>query len=181
MRNGAALASARTVCPRRRRPQPSGAATAQNVDQQRCLSDPDHSISGCIGMIQSGHETQEKLAIDFYDRGTSYARKGQYDRAIEDLDQAIRSTRITPWPSTTEASPTRATASSTAPLRTWTRRSGSTRISPKPSTTGAPPTAPFAPGIDQPIAHQRLQNMRAGALARARQQRRKEPLQCSCS
>ena len=38
--------------------------------------------------------------------------------------------------------------------------------------------APFAAGIDQPIAHQRLQDvLPAGALARIRQQRRKEPIQ----
>jgi lipoprotein NlpI len=69
----------------------SGAATAQNVDQQLCLApDPDLSISRCTAMIQSGHETQQNLAVAFSDRGIAYARKGQYDRAIEDLDQAIR-------------------------------------------------------------------------------------------
>jgi tetratricopeptide (TPR) repeat protein len=69
----------------------SRAATAQRVDQQLCLApDPDLSISRCTAMIQSGHETQQNLAIAFGDRGIAYARKGQYDRAIEDLDQAIR-------------------------------------------------------------------------------------------
>ena len=39
----------------------SGAATAQNVDQQLCLApDPDLSISRCTAMIQSGHETPAK-------------------------------------------------------------------------------------------------------------------------
>jgi hypothetical protein len=38
--------------------------------------------------------------------------------------------------------------------------------------------APFAAGIYQPIAHQRLQDvLPAGPLARVRQQRRKEPIQ----
>lgn len=41
-------------------------------------------------MIQSGHETQQKLAIDFYNRALAYLLKDQYDRAIEDFDQAIR-------------------------------------------------------------------------------------------
>jgi lipoprotein NlpI len=69
----------------------SGAATAQTADQQRCPApDPDLSISGCMAMIQSGHETQQDLAKDFSNRGTAYGRKGQLDRAIEDFDWAIR-------------------------------------------------------------------------------------------
>jgi tetratricopeptide (TPR) repeat protein len=69
-----------------------GAATAQPLDQQQqCPApDPDLSISGCTAMIQSGHETQQKLAIDFYSRGFAYLLKDQYDCAIEDFDQAIR-------------------------------------------------------------------------------------------
>jgi lipoprotein NlpI len=68
-----------------------GAATAQTADQQRCSApDPDLAISGCTAMIQSGHKTQQDLVKDFSNRGTAYGRKGQYDRAIEDFDQAIR-------------------------------------------------------------------------------------------
>jgi tetratricopeptide (TPR) repeat protein len=69
----------------------SGPATAQTPDQQACSApDPDLSISGCTAMIQSGHETQQDLAVTFVKRGIAYARKGQGDRAIEDYDQAIR-------------------------------------------------------------------------------------------
>jgi hypothetical protein len=51
----------------------SGAATAQNVDQQLCLApDPDLSISRCTAMIQSGHETQQNLAVAFSDRGIAF-------------------------------------------------------------------------------------------------------------
>ena len=69
-----------------------GAATAQTLDQQQeCPApDPDVSISGCTALIQSGHETQQKLPIDFYNRGLAYLLKDQYDRSIEDFDQAIR-------------------------------------------------------------------------------------------
>jgi tetratricopeptide (TPR) repeat protein len=69
-----------------------GSAIAQTVDQQQqCPApDPDLSISGCTAMIQSGHETQQKLPLDFYNRGYAYFGKGQSDRAIEDFDQAIR-------------------------------------------------------------------------------------------
>jgi tetratricopeptide (TPR) repeat protein len=69
----------------------TGMAAAQTLDQQRCAaSDPDLSIRGCTAVIQSGQETQENLAVAFYHRGLAYDDKGQYDRAIEDYDQAIR-------------------------------------------------------------------------------------------
>jgi tetratricopeptide (TPR) repeat protein len=71
----------------------SGAATSQNVDQQRCPApDPDLSISHCTAMIQPGHETQQNLAGAFRSRGIACARKGQFDCAIDDLDldHAIR-------------------------------------------------------------------------------------------
>jgi Flp pilus assembly protein TadD len=69
----------------------TGVAAAQTLDQQRCFArDPDLSIGGCTAMIQSGQETQENLDRAFSHRGLAYARKGQHDRAIQDLDQAIR-------------------------------------------------------------------------------------------
>jgi lipoprotein NlpI len=68
-----------------------GAATAQTLDQQQCSApDPDLSITGCTAMIRSGRETPQNLTAAFYNRGRAYANKGQYERAIEDLDQAIR-------------------------------------------------------------------------------------------
>jgi lipoprotein NlpI len=68
-----------------------GAATAQTLDQQQCSApDPDLAISGCTAMIQSGHETQQNLAVAFLNRGAAYLDKGQPDRAIQDYDQAIR-------------------------------------------------------------------------------------------
>jgi tetratricopeptide (TPR) repeat protein len=67
-----------------------GAASAQTEEQQCPAPEADVSISGCTAIIQSGHETQQKLATDFYNRGVAYLRKDQYDRAIEDFDQSIR-------------------------------------------------------------------------------------------
>jgi tetratricopeptide (TPR) repeat protein len=67
-----------------------GAASAQTQEQQCPAPEPEVSISGCAAMIQSGHETQQQLPIDFYNRGLAYLLKDQYDRAIEDFDQAIR-------------------------------------------------------------------------------------------
>jgi tetratricopeptide (TPR) repeat protein len=67
-----------------------GVAAAETPDAQRCFShDPDAAIAGCSAMLQSGHETQERIIRALSNRGAAYLRKGQYDRAIQDLDQAI--------------------------------------------------------------------------------------------
>jgi tetratricopeptide (TPR) repeat protein len=69
----------------------SGVAAAQTPDAQPCFShDPDVAIAGCTAMLQSGHETQEHIIRAFSDRGGAYLRKREYDRAIQDLDQAVR-------------------------------------------------------------------------------------------
>jgi tetratricopeptide (TPR) repeat protein len=115
----------------------TGVAAAQTLDQQRCFArDPDLSIGGCTAMIQSGQETQENLDRAFSHRGLAYARKGQHDRAIQDLDQAIGSTRMMPWPSVAGVSSTLAWAKTIAPFRTSMKPSGSTRILPMSSATG---------------------------------------------
>jgi tetratricopeptide (TPR) repeat protein len=68
-----------------------GVVAAQTPDAQRCFShDPDVAIAGCTAIMQSGHETQEYIARAFSNRGGAYLRERQYDRAIQDLDQAIR-------------------------------------------------------------------------------------------
>jgi len=52
---------------------------------------PDLRISGCTTLIQSGRETQSILAVAFCNRGNAYQDyKGDYDRAIQDYDQAVR-------------------------------------------------------------------------------------------
>ncbi len=58
---------------------------------KQCKSDdPERSIAGCSALIQSAHETGINLAMAFYGRGLAYSRKGDYDRAISDYDQALR-------------------------------------------------------------------------------------------
>jgi tetratricopeptide (TPR) repeat protein len=47
-------------------------------------------ISACTTLIESRTETQGDLAILFYNRALGYRSKGNYDRAIQDFDQAIR-------------------------------------------------------------------------------------------
>jgi len=51
---------------------------------------PDLVIADCTTVIQSSRDTNPDLASPFRNRGIAYAAKAQYDRAIEDLDQAIR-------------------------------------------------------------------------------------------
>src|ERR1700740_1708386 len=50
----------------------------------------DSVIDGCTAVIQSGQEPREKLATAFDNRAVAYRRKGQYDRALQDYEQAIR-------------------------------------------------------------------------------------------
>jgi tetratricopeptide (TPR) repeat protein len=71
----------------------SGSARAQTRDQnrQRCADvNPDISISGCTGMIQSGQETSANLAIAYYNRATADGDKGEYDLAHADYNQSIQ-------------------------------------------------------------------------------------------
>jgi len=70
----------------------SAAVTAQTLEQKWCFAPGpgDDRISGCTAMIQSGRETPPNLAEAFKDRGNAYFGNGQYDRAIDDYDQAIR-------------------------------------------------------------------------------------------
>src|SRR5207253_2753955 len=71
----------------------SRAAEAQTREQQwkSCaeMNQPDISIGGCTAIIQSGRETPDILGIAFYDRGTAYSQKGQFDHAIQDYNRAI--------------------------------------------------------------------------------------------
>ena len=46
-------------------------------------------IEGCTAVIQSGQDTPQRLATAFDNRGVAYRRKGEYDRALQDYEQAI--------------------------------------------------------------------------------------------
>ena len=61
-------------------------------DAERCarISDPEQKLLYCSAAIDSGHLSTANLAGAFYNRGYAYHLKGNYDRAIEDYDQAIR-------------------------------------------------------------------------------------------
>src|SRR5262249_8968479 len=46
-------------------------------------------ISGCSAVIQAGQDNPRRLATAFNNRGVAHKFKGEYDRALEDYDQAI--------------------------------------------------------------------------------------------
>jgi tetratricopeptide (TPR) repeat protein len=52
--------------------------------------DAERQIQGCSVVIRIGRDTPERLARAFANRGRAWSDKGQYDRAVEDLDNAVR-------------------------------------------------------------------------------------------
>jgi len=46
-------------------------------------------ISGCSAVIHGGHDSPKRLAMAFNNRGVVYKFKGEYDRALDDYNQAI--------------------------------------------------------------------------------------------
>src|SRR5262245_58842711 len=50
----------------------------------------DQRIDGCSAVIKAAREKGDKLAEAFNTRGIGYRFKGEYDRAIQDYNQAIK-------------------------------------------------------------------------------------------
>ncbi len=65
---------------------------AQSADAQKCAkeTDPDLVLTYCTRAIESGGLSTSNLAVIFSSRGSAYYGKGDYDRAIQDYDQATR-------------------------------------------------------------------------------------------
>ena len=57
-----------------------------------CLQEQDHDlrIGGCTAAIRSGEWQGKDLAWAYNNRANAYSSLGQYRRAIEDYDQALR-------------------------------------------------------------------------------------------
>ena len=69
----------------------SAATQTGDDNSARCASqDPDVRIAGCTAVIQAGTGTTSEMANAFTNRCGAYNRKGEYDRAIVDCDQAIK-------------------------------------------------------------------------------------------
>jgi lipoprotein NlpI len=68
-------------------------AWAQWTDEaQKCAETPDPNLALdlCTRAIQSGALSGASLAVTFNNRGNAYQSKGEYQRAIQDYDEAIR-------------------------------------------------------------------------------------------
>ena len=64
-----------------------------NAEAAKCYvlnSDPDVIIRSCTFAIDSGQLAEQQVANALNNRGDAYARKEDYDRAIQDFNQAIR-------------------------------------------------------------------------------------------
>ena len=74
----------------------TGFANAQlSSDWHTCTGDPrgdwDRQISSCTALIRSGKESDENVAIAYYNRALAYENKEDYERAIADYSEVIQS------------------------------------------------------------------------------------------
>jgi lipoprotein NlpI len=64
------------------------------IDDEQCeknfATNPDLALPHCTALVESRRLSQEDLASAFIFRGVAYTNKGDFDRAIQDFDQAIR-------------------------------------------------------------------------------------------
>jgi lipoprotein NlpI len=71
-----------------------GTVAAQNHDENwiRCTDgySPEITIDACTKVIQSVQEPTEDLFAAFNSRGNAYTDKGQYERAIQDYNEALK-------------------------------------------------------------------------------------------
>jgi len=68
------------------------AAMGQSKEENRnkCRStDPDTRIAGCTALIQGSRDTADDWSVVYNNRGIAYYEKGDYDLAIQDLNEAI--------------------------------------------------------------------------------------------
>lgn len=69
------------------------AGPSLDENRKRCADPSENSnlrIGACTALIQSGQNNLEDLAAAYIDRGNGYQDSGEYDRAIQDYDQAIQ-------------------------------------------------------------------------------------------
>jgi tetratricopeptide (TPR) repeat protein/transglutaminase-like putative cysteine protease len=74
--------------------QPTPAPASQAANRARCAGSDnapvDQRVAACTAVIQAGEETPQSLALAFSNRGHAYRIKGDYARALQDFNEAIR-------------------------------------------------------------------------------------------
>jgi tetratricopeptide (TPR) repeat protein len=65
-----------------------GQSRQENLNKCRSV-DPDVRITGCTALIQANQDTTGNLYVIYNNRGSAYDDKGDYDRAIQDFNEAI--------------------------------------------------------------------------------------------
>lgn len=65
-------------------------ARAELDDDCQQAKDLDVRIDSCTKVIASGKYSGENLAITYNNRGAAYYQKDQFDKAVEDYDQALQ-------------------------------------------------------------------------------------------
>ncbi len=66
---------------------PARAGMVEDCEQD---GDPDLGITSCTAVIHSGQYSGKDLAAAYNNRGSDYVGLGEYRRAIEDFDEALR-------------------------------------------------------------------------------------------
>ena len=66
-----------------------GQSRQENLNNCQSV-DPDVKITGCTALLKADPDTTKNRATIYGSRGVGYYSKGDYDRAIQDTDQAIR-------------------------------------------------------------------------------------------
>lgn len=72
---------------------PASGQNAQGDDAQKCSQNgiaADEAMQFCTRAIDSGQLPAIDLAITYYNRGATWAAKGEYDKAIADYSETIR-------------------------------------------------------------------------------------------
>lgn len=69
------------------------AVPAAAVDRQTCFEETGEvAIAACTRLISSGEFDGDALAVIYFDRGVTWYTIGEYDRAIQDYDRALKLT-----------------------------------------------------------------------------------------
>jgi tetratricopeptide (TPR) repeat protein len=69
---------------------PAFAQTQQEWALCQDLRSPELPIEGCTAVIEAGRQVLDRLAAAYNNRGVAYRLKAEYDKAIDDFNQAVR-------------------------------------------------------------------------------------------